>query len=273
MHPSFPQYKQRMEMSSEKINMVSKPRIHCLGTVDSCMDEAFRLIREDRLPVWDSTQASMQTAGRGQMRRKWESLSGNLFAALRLPDKPPFSTSAGAIAIGALCASALRSLGCTVYLKWPNDLIMFNNDQIEKIGGILLEERPEGLVAGIGINVASAPMREDLDRPDSIVPGILRADEAKTQLPGVWEFWRALVKHIYSLYKNSGAFGAIWQGLADELLLWRGLKVQVMVEGSEIEGILLGVGENGAALLKTSSGIEEIIHGQMYVEDSGKPEA
>lgn len=250
----------------------STPLVHCFGTVDSCMDEAFALIREGRLPVWDSVQANMQTAGRGQMRRKWVSLPGNLFAALRLPDSSPFNTSAGAIAISALCASALRSLCCPVLLKWPNDLIMFKDDRIEKIGGVLIDERPAGLIAGIGINVTSAPESSELDRPEALPPGILRGKNKDVILPGKWEFWRHLVKHIHSIYKNHTAFEAIWKNFAEELLLWQGLKVKVKDKDFEKTGILLGIAENGAAVLKTSSGVEEIFHGQMYLEDSGKQE-
>lgn len=246
------------------------PHIHCMDIISSCMDEAYRLVKEKRFPIWDSVQANMQTAGRGQMRRKWVSLPGNLFAAIRLPENPPFNSSAAAIAIATLCASALRSMCCPVYIKWPNDLVSFKNDKVKKIGGILVEDRPEGIIAGIGINLVSAPSMEELDRGDVLTPGVLEGRSCNVILPDKWEFWRALVKHIYSIYKSGPAFNSIWKDLADELLLWRSLKVKVIDEGNVKYGQLIGIAPNGAALLRSSNGVEEIIHGLMYLEDDSK---
>lgn len=241
--------------------------IHCFGTVGSCMDTAYELIAEGRFPVWDSVQAVMQTAGRGRMRRGWSSLAGNVFAAVRLPDSPPFNSSAAAVAIGALCASALRSMGCPVFLKWPNDIVIRGDDQIRKAGGILVEDRPEGIIAGIGLNLAAAPDHSELDRKNSIAPGVLDFGEAA--LPDKWELWRALLRHIRSIYKNETAFETIWRNLADELLLWRGLKVKAEEEGWSSSGQLIGVGADGAALLRAPDGTEEITRGSLSLEDSG----
>lgn len=239
--------------------------IHCVGTVDSCMNTAFSLIKENRFPVWDSVQANMQTAGKGQMGRKWVSLEGNIFSAIRLPNSAPFNNSAAAIAIGALCASALRSMGCKVFLKWPNDLVIYHSGQYKKVAGILVEDKPEGIIAGIGINTAASPTASELDRVEALSPGTL--DCPNVTLPNKWEFWRLLVKHIHSIYKNESVFETIWRTLADELLLWRSLKVKVFDEGKEILGQLIGVAANGSALLRTPEGIEEISHGIMSLED------
>lgn len=246
------------------------PMIHCLDIVGSTMDEAYRLIKEKRFPVWDSVQANMQTAGRGQMQRRWQSLAGNLFAAIRLPEYPPFNNSAGAIAIAALCASALRSMCCPVFIKWPNDLVSLKNDQVHKIGGILVEDRPDGIIAGIGINLESAPGMQELDRKNVLIPGVLEGKTCDVILPDKWEFWRMLVKHIYSIYNSGTAFAAIWRDLADELLLWRSLKVKVEDNGNIKYGQLIGIAGNGAALLRSANGVEEIIHGQMYLEDDAE---
>ncbi len=242
-----------------------EPQIHCVGTVDSCMNTAYDLIKEDRFPIWDSVQADMQTAGKGQMGRKWISLPGNIFSAIRLPPSPPFNSSAAAIAIGALCTSALRSMRCRIYLKWPNDLVVFHDDVIEKVGGILVEDKPSGIIAGIGINLTSAPPASDMDRTFALIPGKL--DYQGNVLPDKWEFWRLLVKHIFSIYKNEPVFDSIWRNLADEFLLWRSLKVRIEDGGNITRGQLIGIAQNGAALLRTPEGVKEVMHGTIYLED------
>lgn len=252
-------------MSSEESGNGFNARIHCMDTVGSVMDEAFRLIREERFPVWDSAQANMQTAGKGQMGRKWVSLPGNILTAVRLPDRPPFNGSGAAIAIAALCAAGLRDFGFPVYIKWPNDLVTFQNDQIRKAGGILVEDRPGGIVAGIGINLAASPGKTELDHTGGLAPGAL--DAKKPDAPDKWEFWRLLVKYIHSVYTHDPAFETVWNNLADGLLLWRSLKVKV-TDGDRIKyGQLIGVASNGAALLRTPGGVEEITHGEMSLED------
>lgn len=252
-------------MSADESGRGFEARVHCMDTVGSVMDEAFRLIREDRFPVWDSAQANMQTAGKGQMGRKWVSIPGNVLAAIRLPDCPPFNGLGAAIAIAALCAAGMRDFGFPVYIKWPNDLVIFKDDQIRKAGGILVEDRPEGIVAGIGINLAASPGKSELDRAEGLPPGALEAKN--TAAPDKWEFWRMLVKYIHSIYTNDPAFETVWNNLVDELLLWRSLKVKV-TDGDGIKyGQLIGVASNGAALLRTPGGVEEITHGEMSLED------
>lgn len=257
-----------IEMGSEEKEYL--PKIHYFGTVPSCMDVAFELVNAGRLGDWDSVQASMQTAGRGQMRRKWISLPGNLFVALKLPMVEPFNSPAAAVAIGTLCASALRASGCPVMMKWPNDLVMIDeNDELTKVGGILVEEKNNSLIAGIGINVNHAPEEGQLEADeDGLKPASLPASCKKSILPEPEEFWRYLVKHIYSIYKNGPVFSSIWRNLADELLLWRGLKVCLLEGQEKCEGILLGIADNGGAILKTHSGVEEKLGGTMRLPDA-----
>lgn len=50
------------------------------------------------------------------------------------------------------CIRFFEQLGIKPQLKWPNDLLLNG-----KVGGILIEERRDILLAGIGINLADAP--------------------------------------------------------------------------------------------------------------------
>lgn len=97
-----------------------------------------------------------QTAGRGRRGRAWQTPPGAALAISMLAKNPSGRRWAPAVslALGMAAAEALQQIGVEqVRLKWPNDLMRDGH----KLGGILLESFPGGVVAGIGINLALPP--------------------------------------------------------------------------------------------------------------------
>ena len=98
--------------------------------------------------------ADQQTAGRGQWGRQWQSAPGGLYLSLALTTNLAASNSAQLTMCSAWgVATALRSYGIPVLIKWHNDLLLLGY----KLGGILTETRlSQGqitkAVIGIGIN-------------------------------------------------------------------------------------------------------------------------
>lgn len=224
------------------------------------MDTMLTLIMEDSLPVWDSVSAKMQTAGRGSMGKHWISLEGNIFGAVRLPFEYPFTTSAASVAFGALCAESLRRMGYEIWLKWPNDLIIFKDQEYYKTGGILIEEHSKKLIAGIGINIIAAPAREWMDDPEALPGGYL--EEVKPDLDASI-IWEELVEEIYLLYHQSTAFSNRWKALAESVLLWRGENVSWKDGANMVRGIFCGLSDSGGALLDIGAAMEEKTSGNM----------
>lgn len=136
--------------------------VYVFDTITSTLDKAHELSREREMHAFTTLVCQNQLAGRGQLRRKWESLENNLYTAIFLPDAYPFNTEAAAPAFGGVAAYALEKLGFSVELKWPNDIVQKTDNGYEKVGGILLEERNNSLVAGMGINLFSAPQNDVL---------------------------------------------------------------------------------------------------------------
>ncbi|HMC94740.1 MAG TPA: biotin--[acetyl-CoA-carboxylase] ligase, partial [Polyangia bacterium] len=68
--------------------------------------------------------ADTQTAGRGRLGRAWHSPAGeNLYFSVVLrPDRPPAEIPPLTLLVGAAVAVALRRLGLSPRLKWPNDV-------------------------------------------------------------------------------------------------------------------------------------------------------
>lgn len=131
--------------------------VYVFDTITSTLDKAHELLMKREMHAFTTLVCQKQLSGRGQLRRKWESLQDNVYTAIVLPNAYPFNTEAAAPAFGAITADALEKLGFAVELKWPNDIVQKTEHGYEKVGGILLEERNNCLVAGMGINVFSAP--------------------------------------------------------------------------------------------------------------------
>lgn len=111
--------------------------------------------------IW--IRADRQTGGRGRMGRTWDSPKGNLHATtlVRLrPQDPPAATLALVAAISLHeVVTAYVGNACDIVIKWPNDLLANG----AKLAGILLERANDGVVVGIGVNLAFHPT--GLDRP------------------------------------------------------------------------------------------------------------
>lgn len=205
--------------------------------------------------------ARRQTAGRGRGGRIWISPDDtSLAVSLILPWPAGPERVRVPIQLGVSLARGLSSrFGLDVRLKWPNDLLV----ERKKLGGILVEARAsdeEGYaVAGIGLNVAAS--REALDAsglPDAIslavagVPAGLLEDDA----PLV-----ALLESIDEGLESppvdlAAAFEAVSAHRKGEMLT-------VLDAGRQTTGTFLGVTQDGFLRLRTASGVETVVSGEI----------
>lgn len=247
------------------------PWVWRFGVVGSCLDTARMLAARGWLAPWESVQAVSQTAGRGQLRRQWRSPPGNLYAALRLPCAPPFDGSAAAPAMGVLAARALQTMGWPVRLKWPNDLVLDGADGTpRKVAGVLLEERGGVLLAGMGLNVAWAPETAELRADAALEATCLAAAAAGREnkgasrhIPTAEALWQHLVMCLYSAYNSGHSFSEQWRDGLEDMLLWRGLMVELCDDGRVTRGRLEGLGASGGVCLDTGGRVEEFFCGSL----------
>ena len=268
--------------------------VYMTGPASSSLDAANLLHERGLFPEWASVLCLSQSAGRGQMRRAWSSPAGNVYAALRLPNSGPFATFAAAPAIGGLVAEALHEEGFPVLLKWPNDLLqpgegmvpglLPGRDQCHKVGGILLEERRGALIAGIGLNTASAPDSSTLRDNYVFSAGIIRSREKLAQnrinceksnksseSELIFPLWKRLVERIFSCYAYSSDPASWWPALAEKHLAFRGCRVSLADACPEddtmarvpCEGIVDGVTPSGALRLRSEYGMESYLGGSL----------
>jgi BirA family biotin operon repressor/biotin-[acetyl-CoA-carboxylase] ligase len=235
--------------------------VYLAEEVTSTFDLAWKLLETDALPPWGAVLAARQTEGRGQYRRSWQSLAGNLHLTFRLPEGANPGGGAASVLTGYLLASAFRRLGFPLSLKWPNDLLLGDRD---KVGGILLEERGGILLAGVGINLAHAPRPEDLRRKAATPAGTLFGDRGEERFPSPFALWRSLVGAAIVEYTRNVAHRGLSEILADlvPLLAWRNSPVIVTDGGdTRISGLYVGIGPEGDLLLRLDTGEIRSLHG------------
>ncbi|NLF40318.1 biotin--[acetyl-CoA-carboxylase] ligase [bacterium] len=124
-------------------------RVHWYDSVTSTNDVA-RLFQTTG-GEWHAVAASLQTAGRGQHGKRWESPAGaNLLVTFSIPAKVAPPGGLCALAAGSAVCLALELMGVDARCKWPNDAYAGG----AKICGILVDAADGVDHIGIGVNLA-----------------------------------------------------------------------------------------------------------------------
>jgi BirA family biotin operon repressor/biotin-[acetyl-CoA-carboxylase] ligase len=209
--------------------------------------------------------ADRQTAGKGRMGRRWVSPPGvNLYASvlLRPPILPwhaPQLTFLSALAT-ARAVEEVAGIGASV--KWPNDVLL----EGKKVAGLLNEmsAETEGIhyvILGIGVNLN---MRGDQFPGDLRYPATSLALEKGAPVSRL-AFTRALLRHLdalYDLYLENGFAPIIqaWEALFD----WVGGLVEVDFQDRRARGVVQGLDDDGALLLRHDDGtVERVLAGDV----------
>jgi len=239
-------------------------RIIWLDEADSTNLQACRLGDEgadDGLVVI----ADRQSSGKGRMGRQWESPGGvNLYASILLrppvlPFEAPKLTFLSAVAV---CRAIKNCTGLQPTVKWPNDILLNG----AKVAGLLNEMSSETdqvhyVVLGIGVNLnmRAEQFPDDLRYPATSLA--IASGKAVSRLA----FTRSLLQELDALYQvyleeGSAPIFTAWT----ELCELTGKRVQVDCNNLLIEGKMVGLGGDGALLVRTSAGkIESIYAGDV----------
>ncbi|SIS37197.1 biotin--[acetyl-CoA-carboxylase] ligase [Salimicrobium flavidum] len=118
--------------------------------------EKIHTMAKEGYPNGTVALADEQTAGKGRMKRDWNSLKGKgIWMSLLLrPSIPPQKAPQLTLVAATSIVNVLQASGIEATVKWPNDLMIGDR----KVCGILTEMRAEQdsidyLALGIGLNV------------------------------------------------------------------------------------------------------------------------
>ncbi len=209
--------------------------------------------------------AEQQTAGRGRRGSRWLSSRGDSLTFSLLWRFPPGVALDGlSLTIGVALARGLESLGINnTALKWPNDLLL-NLDGGRKLAGILIElmpgPRPQAVVIGIGINLRLPP-----DMPPDLKSQSAALSDADVILPSVNILLAVLLASLHEQLQRFASSG--FTGIREEWLsrhAYAGQAVRVLSDfAPPVEGACRGIGNDGALLLETATGMQRIISGEV----------
>jgi len=235
--------------------------IVAVDTCETTMETARRFVESGALGDWGAVVSGVQTGGRGQLRRPWASLPGNLHASIVLPGSPDKGEWSKALApllplvAGYVACCVLEEYAAGLKLKWPNDILQNGR----KVGGMLIEERNGKSILGLGLNLAGFPPEEEM-REDHSVPA------AKMAIPCLSGGPLTVFEHLVSRGKS------VYTTMLDEIpptrfiamvesrLAWMGRTIRVQ-EGSEAsyEATVTGLSPSGGLVVLREGG-ERVLH-------------
>ena len=228
------------------------PEIASTNTVGMALAEA-------GCPTGVVLVSDLQTAGRGRLDRTWEAPAGTsaMFSVVLQPAGPDHEWGLLPLLAGVAVCEALEFVtGVRASLKWPNDLIIRDEDAPSgrggKVGGILAERdaRTGAVILGVGINVDLA--EHDLPVPSATsltLAGIPRPRRAKligralSRLEHWYTAWEAVGTDAHSLDRLLDAYRGRCLSIGAELRVSR--------PGAEdLVGTGVGVGPLGELLVE-----------------------
>lgn len=196
--------------------------------------------------------ADGQTGGRGRLDREWASPSGGIWlSVLCQPDLPPAHAPIYTLAAAVAVTRAVRAEGVDAGIKWPNDVLVRNDDLNgdsgeRKLAGILTEMQGEAdriswMIVGIGLNAnidagdvprGATSLREeigDVDRRVLVQRLLGEFDVLRTDPESILPAWR---EHAFTL----------------------GQRVRIETTSEIITGEAIDISFPGALELETSEG-------------------
>lgn len=232
-------------------------QIRVLETTASTNADALAILRErgnaERCAAF-AVFAKKQTAGRGRIGRKWESIPGNICVSFGFAPKiSPGKMANFTLWMGAaICKILERRYKIPVKLKWPNDILLGG----KKLAGILTElhldaKTVHGVVFGLGLNVAgnSALMPDDVRaRTTSLSEhcGNVGINDVAATIAGAVE--TAASRFFAGTFRED--FVRLWERY-DCLC---GKAVTAIYGNEEISGTACGIDAGGSLKVRTSRG-------------------
>ncbi len=205
-----------------------------------------------------------QTAGKGRLGRTWQTLNQSLAMSVLLrPDLPASEISKLSLLTAVSLHDALTLFTPNVGIKWPNDLLI----EGKKVCGILTEmqQTDDGFAValGMGINIESPQTWDKNMRtpPTSLNEHCSRYIHKDDVLQAALE---ALDTRFIQL-QNQG-FSPILQAW-ETAHIATGKEVSVHDGNTYIQGIALGLADDGALRLLVNGEEQRIIAGDVSIMD------
>jgi len=202
--------------------------------VDDC-DSTQDLLKEqlDRTPAADwVVSCENQSRGYGRGSNMWTAMPGTLCFSMTISPHPiPTLTS---LEMGLLIRDFFDTRKLKLRLKWPNDLFV----EQKKCGGLIIQSYKSTYVLGLGINLYTS---------NSEFGGLFKSEIIFSKQDLSWRIADYIREHRI---KDSHLIRERWLANCDHLHK----RVQIIEHQIISEGIFIGIGEVGEAILKNDEG-------------------
>lgn len=129
-------------------------KIEYFRVLDSTNKIIYAMFENNEIKSGALVIADEQTEGKGRRSNKWISEPGkSLTFSLIIKNNEPQLIKKLPLVLGIAIIEAIKKLTkVNCYLKWPNDILY----QSKKLAGILIEQKKNHFIIGVGINVNDA---------------------------------------------------------------------------------------------------------------------
>lgn len=200
---------------------------------------------------------SEQNLGIGRNENKWFFYPDSL--AMSFTMKPNPAPTLSSLEVGVLVALFLeKNFSAPIKLKWPNDLL---TNEGKKCGGIISHYiDSETVIVGVGINLGEgarlAPNNDFKHGLGAVLPTLKLNSEDQKKISA--DFYSFLLKNRIALFKELQEYFYQFCAHKNHLVL-------INDEQSEAEGIFLGIGANGEALVEVNKNIRTFLSSSLTI--------
>jgi BirA family biotin operon repressor/biotin-[acetyl-CoA-carboxylase] ligase len=237
-------------------NIADGVDLHLASTVTSTNDVI------QSIPLIDKTKtilcADYQTKARGRRGRSWHNKSGaSICMSIRMLANNTIKELYGLnIVIAISIIQAINSIQKTeIQLKWPNDIIILQQDHYYKIGGVLIEliassKTTQDIIIGIGIN------NTDVGQPSSNIQQVVKIASLQSLYKTAIDRNIIISKLIRYISTNVDTF--FTSGLPSFMELWKKFdafynkQVSVIAEEKIFVGTALGINNKGGIIVNVN---------------------
>jgi len=229
-------------------------------TIDSTNNHALDLIAKNNPTEGTVISTDFQSDGKGQRGNIWQSEANAnlLFSVILYPrflkiDQQFYLSMITAIAVCNIIETYLEPK--KLFIKWPNDIYVENR----KLAGMLIQNNLsnkliESSVIGVGCNINQKQFDPVLSNPTSLMMEN-EIEHNKDEILG--QILSELDKQ-YDLLKKQG-FNEIKKNF-EKRLMNKGVISKIKTKDTTIEGIILGVVEDGRLLVNIDGRVKKLEH-------------
>ena len=217
--------------------------------------------------------ANIQTSGKGRRGRQWQSSLGeNLtFSFLWRFTKGTSALSGLSLAVGVSLIRSLKKINLKeALLKWPNDILVKDDEAYKKLAGILIEVQGDtdgqsAAIIGVGINLKlSKNQLAKIDQPAIGISQCIEDEIDPNQLLGI--IIKDLTEVLAQFELNSfESFKDEWQSY--DAFHDQSISISSS-DGGMISGKEHGVNNTGALEVITEDGIKTFSSGEVSIRKS-----